>query len=152
MAWYLGNSKIGGVAVPEKVPVLKPLNVTTNGTYTPSEADGFSEVTVNVPTSGGSGNIETCTLEIRNGTNPGIYTVAFTTVENGVVMAKNVKMEEGTTTVECLKNSFVMVLMHKSKVVYPGTNVEIVSGYTWLGVEPLQICGDGYIEWRNDDI
>lgn len=141
------------VNVPKKEPVLKPLNVTVNGTYTPSGADGFSEVTVNVPTSGGgSGDIELCTLEIRNGTDPGIMTVAFTTVENGVMTPKNVKTEEGTTTVECLKNSLVAVLLYDLKIVYMGTNVEHVGGHTWSDVELLQLNGDGYIEWRDDYI
>ena len=38
------------VNVPEKEPVLEPLNVTANGTYTPpGDVDGYSPITVNVP-------------------------------------------------------------------------------------------------------
>lgn len=37
--------------------VLDSLNVTTNGTYTPSGIDGWNEVIVNVPQGGGSGTV-----------------------------------------------------------------------------------------------
>ena len=41
------------VDVPETEPVIKPLSVTANGTYTvPANADGYGPVTVNVPTEG----------------------------------------------------------------------------------------------------
>lgn len=41
------------VEVPETEPVIRPLSVTANGTYTvPANADGYGPVTVNVPTEG----------------------------------------------------------------------------------------------------
>ena len=41
------------VDVPETEPVIKPLSVTANGTYTvPANADGYGPVMVNVPTEG----------------------------------------------------------------------------------------------------
>lgn len=41
------------VDVPETEPVIRPLSVTTNGTYAiPENADGYGPVTVNVPTEG----------------------------------------------------------------------------------------------------
>ena len=47
------NIKVGGL---RKILNLKPLKVTANGTYSPSaDIDGFSSVTVNVPTGGGDG-------------------------------------------------------------------------------------------------
>jgi hypothetical protein len=45
----------GGVAD----PIIKPLEITGNGTYTaPDGVDGYSPVTVNVPTGGGSENFD----------------------------------------------------------------------------------------------
>ena len=42
------------VNVPSREPVLETLNITENGTYTPSSGvDGYNSVTVNVPQSGG---------------------------------------------------------------------------------------------------
>lgn len=42
------------VNVPSDEPNIQPLNVTENGTYTPSgDVDGYGPVTVNVPTGGG---------------------------------------------------------------------------------------------------
>lgn len=44
------------VNVPSREPVLETLNITENGTYTPSSGvDGYNSVTVNVPQSGGGG-------------------------------------------------------------------------------------------------
>ena len=44
------------VNVPSREPVLETLNITENGTYTPSSGvDGYNSVTVNVASSGGKG-------------------------------------------------------------------------------------------------
>lgn len=45
------------VNVPERVPVIEPLIIEENGTYTaPAGVDGYSPITVNVPTGGGGGD------------------------------------------------------------------------------------------------
>ena len=69
------------VNVPSEEPVTEELNVTENGVYEPGEGvDGYSLVTVNVPTSGGG--YDTCTVKLSvTGTKMG--DILATTVSNG---------------------------------------------------------------------
>ena len=49
---------IGTIPTGGSDPVIQPLSVTANGTYTaPEGVDGYSPVTVNVPSSGGGGSL-----------------------------------------------------------------------------------------------
>ena len=49
---------IGTIPTGGSDPVIQPLSVTVNGTYTaPEGVDGYSPVTVNVPSSGGGGSL-----------------------------------------------------------------------------------------------
>lgn len=86
-------------------PNVQPLNVTANGTYTASgDVDGYSPITVNVPSSGSS--IDTCTLIVALSDNG--MSVINKLVLNKVVAGKIVLEESaktGTFTVPC--NSIV---------------------------------------------
>ena len=56
------------VDVPAEDPNIQSLNVTANGTYTPpSGVDGYAPVIVNVPASGGSGNLPSGISAIDSG-------------------------------------------------------------------------------------
>lgn len=88
------DSKAAGGALPAD-PVLEELNVTENGVYEPGNgADGFSKVTVAVPTGGGSDGYETCTLRIQcveneDGVTPAFLQVVYPTVdENGSLVLR----------------------------------------------------------------
>lgn len=65
------------VKVPTPDPVIQPLTVTENGTYTAADGvDGYSPVTVNVPSSGESVQSATGTF-YGNGTNDVSFQVDF---------------------------------------------------------------------------
>lgn len=98
-------------------PVIEPLTVTANGTYTPpSGVTGYSPVTVNVPVPSFPGaSIETVTVTIEKYgeasytpyTLPYVY---YTTVERGVITFQKLLLSTGSATYELtvLKNSIVL--------------------------------------------
>ena len=65
------------VDVPTPEPVIQPLTVTENGTFTAADGvDGYSPVTVNVPSSGGSSQYATGTMA-GSGSNDMSFSVDF---------------------------------------------------------------------------
>ena len=69
------------VNVPETVPILEELNITQNGVYEPSEAHGYSKVTVNVQSGGDtSGEIGEKNMRVKTGS----YTVDSETEEKTI--------------------------------------------------------------------
>lgn len=60
--YVTGDIKVA--AVTPSIPSIQPLNITENGTYTaPSDIDGYSPITVNVPQGGGDTSVEDALVE-----------------------------------------------------------------------------------------
>ena len=90
------------VQVPERQFTTEELNVTANGTYTPT-ADGFSKVSVNVPIP--EPNLQTKSIEIvENGTQTisadngydGLRSVSVTTNVSGGTTSDKIMLTDGT--------------------------------------------------------
>lgn len=135
-------------------PNIHPLTITENGTYTASgEVDGYSPITVNVPTSGGTGgNFQTCNLTIVNDEGF-VNSVTYNTVKGGLMLlgafAKQPSI--GTHVYKCAVGSTVVM------DIIGGTDILV----TWDGdVNVLQsddypyvarINGDATATFRRDD-
>lgn len=82
------------VNVPSKEPVIKPFEITENGTYTaPEGVDGYSPITVNVPSSGGG------YTDLPEGYKRVDY-IQFTgeqTIDTGIICNQNTKVKADFT-------------------------------------------------------
>lgn len=139
------------VNVPKKEPVLEPLSVTANGTYTPpGDVDGYSKVVVNVPPSGSSGDIETCTLTVNHGTSAEygnlITLLIYNKAENGsVVGVCNENVNVGSFDVTCVKGSCVVFILTDLTNVNTTCSGDAVVLNNWFPQCTVQVNGNATV-------
>lgn len=101
---YDGLSKVVVNKIPDTYVIPSGTKtITTNGNGI--DVSEYSKVDVNVPASGGSGEIETCAVEVDLSKYPSRSAyIGYTGVVNGVIELQNASVS-GKTTITCVKNS-----------------------------------------------
>lgn len=130
------------VNVHNEEPNIQSLSITENGTYTaPSGVDGYSPITVNVPTSGG-GSVETCTVSLdlyrQSGSS---FDIAYYGAETAQYINSSGNTHSGSLIVR--KNSLLTIGFNESE-----NYITCNGGVSLLGVGDMMVftvSGDGTI-------
>ena len=121
--------------------------ITENGTY---DVTNYASAEVNVPSSGSSGDIETCTLTVNHGTSAEygnlINLLIYNKAENGsVVGVCNENVDVGSFDVTCVKGSCVVFILTDLTDVNKTCSGDAVVLNEWFPQYIVQVNGDATV-------